>query len=245
MFDTLSMFLSRRKRNDALGRKLESPIWLEFNAKTATTNEERIALDINHATEEIAGSGKGISNVPLTLVVRKNGVLDLPGITRAPVHGQLENICDQNTDMIMEYIRPEESIILNVLSASVDFTTFEPIRMSQQVDKTRVRTLAMVTKANKAPEELQEKVYSDDVNIQMTLISALGISHTKKVESSNMYIYELKHCKDWVTLAEEEELSIEECAQFTAARHEYLAYDKAYAQDIRQKARVKWAMDVG
>lgn len=65
----------------------------------------------------------------------------------------------------MEYIKPEETIILNVLSATVDFPTCESIRMSQSVDKTGLRTLAVVTKADKAPEGLQEKVTADDVNI--------------------------------------------------------------------------------
>lgn len=112
----------------------------------------------------------GISNAPLTLEVRKNGVpdltmVDLPGITRVPVHGQPENIYDQIKDIIMEYITPEQSIILNVLSATVDFTTCESIRMSQVVDKTGERTLAVVTKADRAPEGLMQKVTADDVNI--------------------------------------------------------------------------------
>ena len=103
-------------------------------------------------------------------MVKKNGVpdltmIDLPGITRVPVHGQPEDIYEQIRDTIMEYIKPEESIILNVLSATVDFSTCESIRMSQQVDKTGERTLAVVTKADKAPEGLLEKVTADDVNI--------------------------------------------------------------------------------
>ena len=112
----------------------------------------------------------GISNTPLTLEVKKNGVpdltmVDLPGITRVPVHGQPEDIYDQIKDILMEYITPERSIILNVLSATVDFTTCESIRMSQVVDKTGERTLAVVTKADRAPEGLMEKVTADDVNI--------------------------------------------------------------------------------
>ncbi|KAL2343245.1 hypothetical protein Fmac_004530 [Flemingia macrophylla] len=143
---------------------------LEFNGKMVSTDEACVSEAINAATEELAGHGKGISNNPLTLVVKKNGVpdltmVDLPGITRVPVHGQPENIYDQIKDMIMEYIKPEESIILNVLSASVDFTTCESIRMSQSVDKTGLRTLAVVTKADKSPEGLLEKVTADDVNI--------------------------------------------------------------------------------
>ncbi|KAM3700645.1 hypothetical protein ACJW30_05G113100 [Castanea mollissima] len=145
-------------------------LFLEFNGKVVRTDEEHVSEAINLATDEIAGLGKGISNNPLTLEVRKNGVpdltmVDLPGITRVPVHGQPENIYDQIKEIIMEYIAPEESIILNVLSATVDFTTCESIRMSQMVDKTGGRTLAVVTKSDKAPEGLLEKVTSDDVNI--------------------------------------------------------------------------------
>ncbi|GMY37766.1 dynamin-related protein 4C-like [Fagus crenata] len=138
--------------------------------RVVKTDEEHVSEAINRATDEIAGLGKGISNAPLTLEVRKNGVpdltmVDLPGITRVPVCGQPEDIYDQIREIIKEYITPEESIILNVLSATVDFTTCESIRMSQMVDKSGERTLAVVTKSDKAPEGLLEKVTADDVNI--------------------------------------------------------------------------------
>ncbi|CAB4268295.1 unnamed protein product [Prunus armeniaca] len=67
----------------------------------------------------------------------------------------------------MEYIKPEQSIILNELSATVDFITCESIRMSQSVDKTGERTLAVVTMVDKAPEGLLEKVTADEVNIAL------------------------------------------------------------------------------
>nr|CAD1837604.1 unnamed protein product [Ananas comosus var. bracteatus] len=137
---------------------------------TVDTTEAGVTAAIRSATDVIAGSGKGISNTPLTLVVRKRGVpdltmVDLPGITRVPVHSQPENIYEQISDIITEYITPKESIILNVLSATVDFPTCESIRMSQRVDPTGERTLAVVTKVDKAPEGLLEKVTADDVNI--------------------------------------------------------------------------------
>ncbi|XP_015072243.1 dynamin-related protein 4C-like [Solanum pennellii] len=143
---------------------------LEYNNKSLPVDEIGIADAIILATDEIAGHGKGISNYPLTLVVKKNGVpdltmVDLPGITRVAVQGQPEDIYEQIYDIIMKYIVPEESIILNVLSATVDFPTCESIRMSQKVDKTGERTLAVVTKADKAPEGLLEKVTADEVNI--------------------------------------------------------------------------------
>uniref|UniRef100_A0A2N9F8Q5 Dynamin-type G domain-containing protein n=1 Tax=Fagus sylvatica TaxID=28930 RepID=A0A2N9F8Q5_FAGSY len=138
--------------------------------KVVKTDEVHVSEAIERATDEIAGLGKGISDDRLTLEVRKYGVpdltmVDLPGITRVPVHGQPEDIYDQIRKIIMEYITPEESIILNVLSATVDFTTCESIRMSKMVNKSRNRTLAVVTKSDKAPEGLLEKVTADDVNI--------------------------------------------------------------------------------
>ncbi|KAL0331230.1 UNVERIFIED_CONTAM: Dynamin-related protein 4C [Sesamum angustifolium] len=125
-------------------------LFLEFNGKVVPTDEEHIADAINLATEEIAGKGKGISNSPLTLVVKKMAVpdltmVDLPGITRVPVHGQPEDIYEQISKIIMEFITRRE--------------------MSQRVDKTGQRTLAVVTKADKSPEGLLEKVTADDVNI--------------------------------------------------------------------------------
>ncbi|PON69182.1 Dynamin superfamily [Trema orientale] len=145
-------------------------LYLEYNnGKVIYVDEESISEAIILATEKIAGGGKGISKTPLTLVVKKKGVpdltvVDLPGITRVPVHGQPENIYDQIKDIITEYIQPEASIILNVLSATVDFCTCESIRMSQSVDKTGERTLAVITKSDKAPEGLLEKVTSDGAN---------------------------------------------------------------------------------
>ncbi|KAK9912604.1 hypothetical protein M0R45_036460 [Rubus argutus] len=148
----------------------EPELSLEYNGRVEHTDEVNISDDIVSATNAIAGGGKGISNTPLTLLVKKNGVpdltmVDLPGITRVPINGQPEDIYEQIKEMIMEYIKPEQSIILNVLSATVDFTTCESIRMSQTVDKSGDRTLAVVTKVDKAPEGLLEKVTSDDVSI--------------------------------------------------------------------------------
>ncbi|CAM0876971.1 unnamed protein product [Alopecurus aequalis] len=148
-----------------------SVLQLEYSSgRVVTTSEEQVADAINAATAEIAGGGKGISDAPITLVVRKRGVpdltlVDLPGITRVPVQGQPEDIYDQVARIIKAYIAPKESIILNVLSATVDFPTCESIRMSQQVDRTGERTLAVVTKADRAPEGLLEKVTMDDVHI--------------------------------------------------------------------------------
>jgi GTPase SAR1 family protein len=163
--------LVMRLKDDLSAEGSQPVLQLEYGSgRVVTTSEAKVADAIDEATAEIAGSGKGISDAPITLVVRKRGVpdltlVDLPGITRVPVKGQPDDIYDQVSRIIQEYIAPKESIILNVLSATVDFPTCESIRMSQQVDRNGERTLAVVTKSDRAPEGLLDKVTMDDVNI--------------------------------------------------------------------------------
>ncbi|KAL1561600.1 dynamin GTPase [Salvia divinorum] len=174
---------------------------LEFNGKAVETDEANVVDEIMHTTQEIAGKGKGISNTPLTLVVKKKGVpdltmIDLPGITRVPVKGQPEDISEQISDIIMKYITPEESILLNVLSAGVDFPTCESIRMSQRVDKSGHRTLAVVTKADKSPEGLLEKIVSDDVNIGLGYVcvrNRIGDETYEEARAEEAKLFENNH----------------------------------------------------
>ncbi|WZZ09699.1 hypothetical protein YC2023_095620 [Brassica napus] len=148
----------------------EPKIWLEYGDQPVYTDEEHIAEAICTATEVIAGTGEGVSDTPLKLYVRKENVpdltmVDLPGITRNPVNDQPEDIYEQVSAMIKKHIEPQESIILNVLAATCDFSTCESIRMSKQVDKKGERTLAVVTKSDVQPQGLLKKVTADDVNI--------------------------------------------------------------------------------
>ncbi|KAJ4878461.1 Dynamin-related protein 4C [Raphanus sativus] len=196
----------------------EPEIWLEYSDKVVHTDEEHIAEAISSATDVIAGSGKGVSDAPLTLHVKKVGVpditmVDLPGITRVPVNGQPENIYEQISAMIMKYIAPQESIILNVLSATVDFTTCESIRMSRQVDKTGERTLAVVTKADMAPEGLLQKVTADDVSIGLGYVCVRNRIGEETYEEARMQEELLFRTHPMLSLIDEDIVGIPVLAQ--------------------------------
>nr|GME00971.1 dynamin-related protein 4C-like [Ipomoea batatas] len=196
----------------------EPELHLEFNGKIVPTDEESVAEAIVLATEEVAGLGKGISHSPLTLTVKKCGVpdltmVDLPGITRVPVHGQPEDIYEQISNIIMEYITPEESIILNVLSASVDFSTCESIRMSQKVDKTGERTLAVVTKADRSPEGLLEKVTADDVHIGLGYVCVRNRIGEESYEEARMEEAKLFQSHSFLSKIDKSMVSIPVLAQ--------------------------------
>ncbi|KAK9104568.1 hypothetical protein Scep_021412 [Stephania cephalantha] len=144
--------------------------YLEYEGKTVSTFEEGMSNAINTGTEEIAGKQKCVSDNPITLIVKKKCVpdltmVDLPGLTRVPVLGQPEDIYEQISKIIMKYFTPKKAIILNALSATIDFSTCKSIMTSRAVDKSVERTLAVVTKSNKVPEDLHEKVATYDVNI--------------------------------------------------------------------------------
>ncbi|CAA0812172.1 Putative dynamin-related protein 4A [Striga hermonthica] len=143
---------------------------LEFRGQTVPTDEASVTDAISRATEKIAGEGYGVSNTPLTLVVKKSNIpdltmVDLPGFTRVPVDGQPADIYEQISSIVMDFIEQDESIILNVLSASLDLNLCDSIRMSQKVDPTGQRTLAVVTKADKDPDGLFKMVTSNKVSI--------------------------------------------------------------------------------
>ncbi|XP_010474553.1 PREDICTED: putative dynamin-related protein 4A [Camelina sativa] len=144
-------------------------IYLEYKGKVVTTDEEHIANAIGTATDEIAGSGEGVSDIPLTLHVKKTDVpdltlVDLPGL-RIPVDGIPKTISTKIYNMIKKFIKQDDSIILNILPATVDFTTCESILMAKKFDKKGERTLTVVTKADIVPEGLLEKLSADNMSI--------------------------------------------------------------------------------
>ncbi|PHU07092.1 putative dynamin-related protein 4A [Capsicum chinense] len=128
----------------------ETEVYLEYNRKSVPIDETHIG-SIILATNEIDGHGKDISNISLKIIVKKNSVpdltmVDLPGITRVTILGQIKDILEQILGFIMAYITPEKSMILNVLSATIDFTTY------------------------KAPEGLLEKVSANNMNVELGYI---------------------------------------------------------------------------
>eukprot|EP00250_Pteridium_aquilinum_P015290 c22498_g1_i1 orf=21-2045(+) len=158
-----------------------SNITISYNSKFRNQHIDKVIDEIDipaalaSATDELAGTGKGITDNPITLNVSRPGVpdltlVDLPGITRVPVQGQPDDIYEKIHALIGHYIKPEETIILNVLSAAMDFSVCESIRMSRQVDRLGKRTLAVVTKVDMCPEGLLEKITNDAVKIGLGYI---------------------------------------------------------------------------
>jgi hypothetical protein len=120
--------------------------------------------EVDKLTSEIAGDAKDVVDVPLELTVYRKDqddltLIDLPGITRVAQNGQHKNIEDTIVQMYSRYMKPEEAILLNVVTAVVDFSTSKALQLSRELDPTCKRTVVCVTKVDQYQDErLADKI---------------------------------------------------------------------------------------
>ncbi|GBG59145.1 hypothetical protein CBR_g32162 [Chara braunii] len=178
-----SAVLCRSKNITTL--KKSCKVVIEYGDVCKEVSESMIESAVREATNLLAGTGKDIKDSPISMTVTRSGapdltLVDLPGITRVPIEDQPRDIYEQVTKMIRHYIEPEESIILNVISAAVDFSTCESIRMSQEVDKTGERTLAVVTKVDRAADGLYERIKENAVHVGLGFVLVRNRTETDR-----------------------------------------------------------------
>ncbi len=68
-------------------------------------------------------------------------LVDLPGLTRIPVGDQPGDIEARIREMVLEYIRRPNAIILAVSPANVDLATSDALQLAQIADPEGVRTI--------------------------------------------------------------------------------------------------------
>nr|XP_046246560.1 dynamin 3a isoform X2 [Scatophagus argus] len=111
--------------------------------KFADFNE--ICQEIEAETRRLTGSNKGISPVPINLLLDLT-LVDLPGITKVPVGDQPADIEYQIRDMIMQYICKENCLILAVTPANTDLANSDALKLAKDVDPQGLRTIGVITK---------------------------------------------------------------------------------------------------
>ncbi|KAA0702287.1 Mx Interferon-inducible [Triplophysa tibetana] len=121
---------------------------------------------VREAQNKLAGNTVEICEDLITLEISSPDVcdltlIDLPGITRVPVHGQPEDIGKQIKALIEKFISKRETIILVVVPCNIDIATTEALRMAQDVDPEGHRTLAILTK----PDLIDRGAEADVLNI--------------------------------------------------------------------------------
>ncbi|CAF1456934.1 unnamed protein product [Rotaria sordida] len=145
----------------------------------------KIADEVTRLTSEIAGKGANVSPNPIYLTVYKHDILydltliDLPGITRAPVKGQADNIHEQTLELIKTYIEPNTAIVLHVIQASVDFATSEPVKLARVYDPSCQRQLIVASKIDKYDKGIAEKLQGrglGSMELQLGCVAVLNRS---------------------------------------------------------------------
>ncbi|CAG0889897.1 unnamed protein product, partial [Darwinula stevensoni] len=102
------------------------------------TDFAEVRKEIVAATDREAAD-KAISSKPINLRLYSPHVLqltlvDLPGMTKVPVGNQPENIEQLIRDLILEYIEPENTLILAVTPATEDLANSDALKLARQVD---------------------------------------------------------------------------------------------------------------
>ncbi|XDV31671.1 hypothetical protein PO909_002634, partial [Leuciscus waleckii] len=151
-------------------RKLKKGPWtgtISYSGHNETFHDPLMVDNlVREAQNKLAGNTVGICDELISLEISSPDVcdltlIDLPGITRVPVHGQPDDIGDQIKNLILKYIDKSETIILVVVPCNVDIATTEALRMAQDVDPDGYRTLAILTK----PDLIDRGAESDVLNI--------------------------------------------------------------------------------
>ncbi|BES90844.1 unnamed protein product [Nesidiocoris tenuis] len=127
--------------------------WAQFlhTKNRMYTDFDDVRNEISAETDRMAGHNKGICVEPIVLKMYSPHILnltlvDLPGLTKVPVGDQPEDIENQIRELVFQYIKNPNSIILAVTPANTDMATSESIKIAKEVDPDGRRTLAVVTK---------------------------------------------------------------------------------------------------
>eukprot|EP00759_Apiculatamorpha_spiralis_P038120 PhF_6_TR37563/c1_g1_i1/m.55655/K17065/DNM1L; dynamin 1-like protein len=127
--------------------------WAEFLHKPGVKFQDfsEVRREIEAETDNVAGKNKNISPMPITLKIFSPNVLtltlvDLPGLVRNAVGDQPKDIDKQVSELVNNYVKQPNVIILAVSAANADLATSDGIQTAQKVDKDGSRTLGVLTK---------------------------------------------------------------------------------------------------
>ncbi|EJW04495.1 hypothetical protein EDEG_01288 [Edhazardia aedis USNM 41457] len=73
-------------------------------------------------------------------------LVDLPGLTKVPIGSQPSDIEKQVENMILNYIKEKNSLILAISSANVDLANSDSLKLSRMADPKGLRTIGILTK---------------------------------------------------------------------------------------------------
>lgn len=73
-------------------------------------------------------------------------MVDLPGLIKNPKKNQPENLEEEIENMVLNYIKQDNTFILAIINGCVDLANSASLKLSKKVDKDGVRTIGVITK---------------------------------------------------------------------------------------------------
>lgn len=112
---------------------------------------DAVREEIEDETRRSLGPSKAVSPEPIQLTVHSKNVptltlVDMPGLTKIPIEGQPKSIVQDIDNMVMDFVKGDNVIILAVSPANADIATSDAIRMARTVDPDGDRTIGVLTK---------------------------------------------------------------------------------------------------
>lgn len=178
------------------------------NGKTFSKfiHKDVIACAVQKGTIELVGNGQSIANKPISLSISGRGLpdltlVDLPGIVYTPKGDQPPNIYQEVKDLILDYIKPRETIVLCVFAGDADLQTSEALKLARQVDPDGRRTIGLITRVDRIedptlliPKLVQEGKHS--LGIKLGLIALRNQRHTNTCTPQKAIAEETKFFED-------------------------------------------------
>ena len=159
-------------------------------------HRDAIRNEIEIQTNVKAGPALNISNVPIYIKIYANGIpnlslIDLPGLTSVAItdRGQPKNIKEQIINLVTEYIKQKNTIILGIIAARPDIEADMAMEIIKQNDPRGERTIGVLTKLDLMNEDSDISNYLEN-NVSADLKLKYGYFGIKNRSSQNQTIQE-------------------------------------------------------
>lgn len=142
--------------------------------ETIFTDFHKLRIKIDNRTDFIAGSNKNITGDTIVLkyytLLYDLTFIDLPGITKVPVGDQSEDIDKQIHNLIMEYVKMTNSIILAMVTSNTDPSTLENLKIARKVNPVGERTIPVDLIEKGTLKDTQEFLCGQRIPVKLGII---------------------------------------------------------------------------
>jgi len=163
---------------------------------TPKTPQELPAIILRLSETLTHGSNSDLSADTIVVQISSPGspdliLVDLPGIVRTATAGQGSQVITQIDNLITDYLKQENTIILAIIPANQDIATIDILERARLVDPAGERTLGVLTKPDLVGAGNEEEVAAIVKNIRKPLrLGFIMIKNRSQVQNEQGISYQ-------------------------------------------------------